>query len=186
MKPIIYLDLDGVLCDFVGGVLTAAGRPYLKTANSIHGGIIEDTIGEERMWELLQDIEFWANLKPYPWAKEIFDMCFRLSKGRVKILSKGGKRAPNAYTGKILWVKKHLGDIALEKINLCSGSKADLAGPNRFLIDDFDVNIKEWEAEKGRTFHWKLRGPHCEERKVRQDIRHLSSELVGFMHQWDV
>jgi 5'(3')-deoxyribonucleotidase len=105
----IYIDMDGVLCDFMG-----AYRKYKDTHE-----FPQSKIG------------IFKDLDPLPGAIESFKLLFYLYD--VWILTRPSFRNLHCYTEKAEWVKNHLGQEALEKM-IISGDKSLLKGD--ILIDD--------------------------------------------------
>lgn len=119
MKKILYIDMDGVLCDYKSAYLEAvANVPENKYPQS--------------------QICFFVNLKPLP----LVNMIDYLSKHfDIYILTRPSVMNPLCYTEKRLWIEKHLGYKFCEKLiihpnkTLCIGD---------YLIDDnyWDFNGK--------------------------------------------
>lgn len=103
----VYVDMDGVLADFVGAIPVGYEGPVDEI-----DGLFED-------------------LEPMPGAIEAFHKL--AEKYDVYILSTAPWNNPNAWTEKLLWVKKYLGDVAKKKLIL-SHNKHLNAGD--YLIDD--------------------------------------------------
>lgn len=150
MKPIVYLDMDGVICDFVGSTCKAHGldSPY---GNPNHLGIFEMEncwrMTEEKFWEPLATYEFWATLPKTPEADEIVDFLVKkFTWGQICILTN-----PSAYDGcisaKKAWVKKNYPKLGGQM--LFGSAKKFLAGPDRYLVDDRDKNIQAFNEAGG-------------------------------------
>jgi 5'-nucleotidase len=112
MKKRIYIDMDGVLCDFYG----AAKKELEKNSKQPY---------PQSKWG------FFLKLEPLPNAiesvnelKKTFD---------VWILTRPSFRNINCYSEKAQWVLENLGYDMLEKTILC-GDKSLVKGD--FLIDD--------------------------------------------------
>lgn len=112
MKKRIYIDMDGVLCDFKfsydRGLLEEPSQPYPQSR-----------------------VGFFYDLQPIPGALEAFrTLSLHYD---VWILTRPSTKNLHCYTEKALWVKKYLGETALNKLILCT-DKSLLKGD--FLIDD--------------------------------------------------
>lgn len=141
----VYFDMDGVLADFEG---------YFRDNNIAFKSQSEGQTPEQEaeMWKIVSETpHFYHKLKPMPGAIELFK---ELSKTHdCEILSaipKPFRNVPTAAEDKRKWVEDHLGkDVKAnivyrhEKIEYCK-DKSDV------LIDDYDLNIKEW-TDKGGT-----------------------------------
>lgn len=107
---IIYVDMDDVMCDFLGA-FHKEKHTENKFPQSRHGFFKELT-------PLDKAIESYKKLE------KIYD---------VRILTAPSVRNPMCYTEKRLWVEEHLGMDACDKMNICP-DKSKLRG--EFLIDD--------------------------------------------------
>lgn len=150
---ICYLDMDGVQCDFIKGVLEAfdvKGDPYLKEEN--YGNWwIQKILGipDEEFYSRL-DFNFWANLPKTKEADEIVSLVMENFK-EVRVLTTSCL-SWGSYGGKYEWISKHY--PFLRRSIVTSAFKHELAKPDRLLIDDSDVNIEEFDAAGGMTFKY--------------------------------
>jgi len=139
--PEIYCDLDEVLVDFMRGANAAVGGDFVKMDK------------DERWNKVNQTKGFWANLDWKSNAKRLHDFIIRYN---PHILSAYPDRDPNARNGKMKWLKKNTG-FKRGNIHLVLRSqKKDYAMTNEksnILIDDYDKNIREWEAKGGTGVH---------------------------------
>ena len=139
--PEIYCDLDEVLVDFMRGANAAVGGDFVKMDK------------DERWNKVNQTKGFWANLGWKPNAKRLHDFIMRYN---PHVLSAYTGRDPTSKVGKMKWLKKNAnfkrGNIHL----VLRSQKKDYATtddkPN-ILIDDYDKNIREWEAKGGIGIH---------------------------------
>jgi 5'(3')-deoxyribonucleotidase len=148
-NKVIYLDMDGVLADFIGGFLDIHNRSDLY--NKYIAGeypmdwAFEGEFGhdEEAWWKPIREqgkTYFWENLEPYPYSGNV-----------VKAVKETGLewyicttpyyKNSDCVTGKINWLHKYLGPI--ENIIMIK-DKYRLANENSFLIDDSDRNIEKF------------------------------------------
>ena len=92
-RKIIYFDLDGVMCDFVK-------MRDLKLSENPHMPFPQ------------VQVEFWTELEPIDGALEAYK---RLSKNfDVGILTAPSINNSASYSGKQIWVNKHLGIEAVK------------------------------------------------------------------------
>ena len=139
--PEIYCDLDEVLVDFRRGADAAVGGNFVKMDK------------DERWNKVNQTKGFWANLGWKPNAKRLHSFIIKYN---PHVLSAYTGRDPTSKVGKMKWLKKNA-DFKRGNIHLVLRSqKKDFATmdekPN-ILIDDYDKNIREWEAKGGIGIH---------------------------------
>jgi 5'(3')-deoxyribonucleotidase len=146
----IFLDMDGVLCDFVTDAMAIHGRKYDPNkwpkgewdVAKVLGISVKEFWGGIRMngGEM-----FWAGLNPYPWAK---DLVRELLKIDQVIIATAPSRAASCYSGKRTWLMDHgFGDLA----SMFGSEKHLLSQPGRTLIDDGVHNTTKWEEAGGRA-----------------------------------
>lgn len=144
MLKTIYLDMDGVLCDFKSAVVDK--NLYNPKENTIN-------------WEMLKGMgsEFWTNLQ---WLREgqrlyawLFEFCMN-NKIDLCILSSVG--FTEGALGKKAWLSAHT------KINpMCiyivrdNKAKLNYAAEDALLIDDFGKNVKAFMAAGGNAIQFK-------------------------------
>lgn len=135
MKKIIYLDLDGVLVDFVSGALKEIGvTEYSIPQNEYNienwGGV---NISTEDFWLAIDKTNehFWANLEKFSWADDLVELCQDF--GEVFFLS-SPSRNPYCVAGKMLWIQKHYPKLVRNVI--LTGKKHHCSAKGRVLIDD--------------------------------------------------
>lgn len=146
----IFLDVDGVLAQFVEGACKKLGvkNPYLNRNNwgkydlpSLLG------MGSKQFWDSLDDIDFWANLEPYEWAEGLVDLCE--SYGDVYFLTSPmfGWKCP---AGKAKWLDKYF--PGYNRRWLIGAPKHLLANrDDAFLIDDSVQNVDRFTSYGGRS-----------------------------------
>jgi hypothetical protein len=139
--PEIYCDLDEVLVDFIRGADIAVGGNFVKMDK------------DERWNKVNQTKGFWANLNWKPNAKRLHDFIIRYN---PHVLSAYTGRDNTSKVGKIKWLKKNTG-FKRGNIHLVlraqKKSYATTNGKPNILIDDYDKNIREWQAAGGTGIH---------------------------------
>ena len=144
----IYLDMDQVLCDWIGGVGKLYGSPKLywewSDRSKMNGDSnrLEDLI-HEPLVEIKEKIdaggaEFWADLEILPWAKHLYDELVKI--GPVTIISSAGGYK-YAKEGKSTWLRKNL-DHKGPVVFCGPGEKYQYVGDG-ILIDDYEKTIKQ-------------------------------------------
>ena len=140
MIKTIYLDMDGVLCDFKSAVVDK--NIYNPTKNTIN-------------WDLLKSLgsEFWANLQ---WIREgqrlyagLFKFCIE-QKITLCILSSIGFR--EGKVGKQQWIENHItiNPMCIYFVDR-NTDKIHFAEENALLIDDYGKNIEKFIQAGGQA-----------------------------------
>ena len=149
----IFLDMDGVLVDFIKPAMAAHGIHYTMYPVSAGWDIIaacnilapEKKMTGQQFWRKF-DQKFWASLPKT-------DICDRLltrvegivGAKNVALLTSG--QWPEAAAGKTEWVRSRLPSY-FERL-IIGTAKEFMAGPDRLLIDDRDKNVNDFRANGG-------------------------------------
>lgn len=160
----LYLDMDGVLADFMVGVCGWLGvrNPYQPAAiaGALGNWDTPELLGmeEEEFFEPCLKFDFWANL---PRTREAGDIMELTADFGPTILSTPSGDFVSCKGGKERWLDKHFGEYDIDLIT--TTNKAMYAKCN-VLIDDNERNCKEWMANGGRAFlvprPWNYRHRH--------------------------
>jgi 5'(3')-deoxyribonucleotidase len=146
----IYLDIDGVLADFVGATAKLYDfDPCVVTCWDYYP-LIGTTEG--KFWNGIRDAGryFWKHIQPYPWMSELFDECRR--RGDVTLLTAPPPRVDvrsEMITGRIEWIHYWFGDDFYDYFVGCR--KERLAADDAVLIDDSDSNCRRFSHKGGRS-----------------------------------
>jgi hypothetical protein len=161
----VFLDMDGVLVNFIDGACLMHGKANPWTVGKNRGSYdIGGLLGmtPEEFWGPLGSHEFWANLSWLDDGREILSAashCAYLS--NIYLLSSPG-RETGAYSGKAAWVKREIPDLFPRL--LLSHCKDVVAKPGHVLVDDYEENCKAFTAAGGTAIlvprlhnsRWKL------------------------------
>lgn len=151
MVRTIFLDADGVMINFVSAAANLVGVDVRDTINRTHLKTEKLTklVGSNKMWSAIDraGVDFWANLKPLPWAGEL--IAWAQSKGVVSICTKNSNDATSAM-GKMLCIQKHFPRLDY----ILTNQKAHCAGPNKFLVDDTYKQVMGWRNAGGNSYLW--------------------------------
>jgi 5'-nucleotidase len=116
MTKLIYVDMDGVLCDYKGAWDRAKSLdPTLTWPQSVPG--------------------FFAGLEPLPGAIESFNILRNMEGIRLHILTAASVYNPPSYAEKRIWVEQHLGFDMCDHFTITPDKSLWLGD---FLIDDHD------------------------------------------------
>lgn len=160
----IFLDLDGVCCDYVAQVLNynlKTEQQYLdllkKHPNDHPYKVLEDLIGVEsgnKYWDKVESYgsEYWSDMPVFDWFEHLYDELKKISE--VKFLT-SAPMMTTAHHGKAEWVKRNAGKSALVDLIICPSPMKQLISKNgRVLIDDTESNVTEWRNNGGHAFHF--------------------------------
>lgn len=130
--PQLWLDMDGVLADFVGSYTEHFHEPPDK-------GLAQD-----EKWRKLQEVkDFYFHLKLLPDARQLVDATRALR----PIILTGCPRGGWAEQQKLAWGHVHFPGIPM---TLCrSHQKPMFCHPGDVLIDDWPKYKDQWEAKGG-------------------------------------
>lgn len=147
LKKRIFIDLDGVLADFIGG----AAKFHGKDPSLVIRYGIEECWGltREQLWSPL-GYDFWVNLELTQEAHTIVSMCEEtVGVSNVCILT-SPCHTPGCTDGKRSWVEKHFPQYS--KQLLIGSAKHFCASSHSLLIDDSDDKITAFKEAGGRVF----------------------------------
>jgi hypothetical protein len=146
-QPVIYLDMDGVIADFFGGVERMYGVKHWKELTSVKTG------GElkQEVIDRITGSDFFSTLPKFPSADGLIQLIKSATGGKFSILTSPliGDHENSAAQKKV-WISKN---IERPDEVIVSGRKEKWAkqkdGTPNILIDDRPVNIERWEAKGG-------------------------------------
>lgn len=132
---VIYLDMDGVLCDLDGALnergITRRGRAMASFTASA-------------------DADFWEALPAYPWTRELIALVNTYP--RVVIITSPGK-SPDCRAGKIRWL--HANGLGHHDLVFSMQGKHRFSHPGAILIDDNFDNAVGFLARGGSSIMWR-------------------------------
>ena len=128
-SPKIYVDMDGVLCDF-------------ELMFTSHTGEDPDLLEPTELWELVDKIpNFWSDMPWMPDGKKLWEAVLPYN---PTILSAPAKN-PRCIPEKKEWVKNNLGEVP----SIFETQKEKYAEEGAILIDDKPENIEKWNQAGG-------------------------------------
>lgn len=156
----ILVDLDGVLCDFVGGAIEVHGRTQYRDkifknwpyANYDLAGVLDIT--ENELWKKIDlCMAFWEGLRPYPWMRPFLDALDDIAPWTI---ATSPSRSSRSAGGKVAWLQRHFGTAFRDYVIGPKFVNDDfapymklMARPDVVLIDDCDVNCEAFEKAGG-------------------------------------
>jgi 5'(3')-deoxyribonucleotidase len=146
----ILLDMDGVICDFVGTwcCWKQLANPYVAGQNAGKWNMAEIFGMEpEEFWEPCNHSDFWAHMD---WTRDgmsILKICEQsVGEKSVHILT-SPSMSPNAWKGKAEWIAEHLPQYRSRL--LMGPCKYLCANRGHILVDDGDHNVKAFREAGG-------------------------------------
>ena len=146
-KPIVYIDMDGVLADFFGGVEKMYGVQHWKELSSDNKLDLKQEVINR-----ITGTDFFATLPEFPNADQLITIVKKFTGGPFSILTsplRGDHDTSTKY--KKLWIEQH---IEKPEQTIITGRKESYAkdkasGTPNILIDDRPVNIERWQGAGG-------------------------------------
>ena len=146
-KPIVYLDMDGVLADFFGGVEFLYGVDHWKELTNDKTKDLK-----KQVIDRITGTDFFAVLPKFPTADALIDMVKKFTGGKFSINTsplRGDHENSAKY--KRVWISNN---IEQPDEIIVTGRKESYAkdkgtGTPNILIDDRPVNIERWQAAGG-------------------------------------
>lgn len=156
MGKTVFVDLDGVVADFVGGVFalhkdTIPSEKADQIITNMRGSYdIVESLGMTpgNFWRQIdQDNLFWENLLLTDEAVSLMAQLEKHPKKPDIYFLSSPALSPSCYYGKASWVQKNFPKY-INKLIL-TGHKNFLANRDRILIDDSDMNIDKFRVSGG-------------------------------------
>lgn len=144
----IFLDMDGVLADFVAGAFRLHGRHDLAESDAPFPYELWEAMGmtAEQFYAPL-GVDFWATLPLMRHADRYIENV-KNSGLRWSILTAPPRDWRACVTGKHRWLEENYSHWVASKM-IAYRNKDDLAGPGRLLIDDSEKNCELWRQAGG-------------------------------------
>ena len=149
---IVYLDMDGVLCDF------ETTFENLKGSHGLDGHQWENKYGKEEFWDFVngQGINFWKDMLPITDMKILVAyVTTNFTKKQIGIMSSSSKNNGSIYAeaGKLEWLNSHglINYINPQHLVIVPSAeiKKQYAKPDAILIDDYKKNVDSWVKNGG-------------------------------------
>jgi len=149
-----YLDIHGVLANFVKGVSEVHQKPYEpESVTQYHMPKLWGMTEEEFTRPIRENRLFWSDLEVYPWAVELFDRCLVRSK-QLHILTSPLKRKDGSVDsgfllGTIDFLVDHFDMVGVRL--LLDADKSVYANKRSLLIDDYRSNVDAFRKNGGHA-----------------------------------
>ena len=146
-KPIVYLDMDGVLADFFGGVEKMYGVEHWKQLTNDKTKDLKKEVIDR-----ITGTDFFATLPKFSTADGLIEMVKKFTGGKFSINTsplRGDHENSAKY--KKLWISNNIekpDDIVVTGRKESYATDKGTGTPN-ILIDDRPVNIQRWQAAGG-------------------------------------
>ena len=146
-KPTVYLDMDGVLADFFGGVEKLYGVEHWKQLTNDKTKDLKKEVIDR-----ITGTDFFATLPKFDTADGLIDMVKQFTGGTFSI-NTSPLRGDHENSGKYkkVWISNNI-EAPAEIIvtgRKESYAKNKASGTPNILIDDRPVNIQRWQAAGG-------------------------------------
>jgi len=146
-RPTVYLDMDGVMADFFGGVEKMYGVDHWKQLTNDKTKDLKKEVIDR-----ITGTNFFATLPKFETADALIDMVKKFTGGKFSINTsplRGDHE--NSAKHKKVWISNH---IEQPDEIVVTGRKESYAvnkgtGTPNILIDDRPVNIQKWQAAGG-------------------------------------
>lgn len=140
--PTIFVDMDNTLCDFFGPISDAHGVQYWREIHRQHLGIDQ----------IAQEPGFFRSLTPLPNAGKLIAGILKIANKYSILSSPLLSNVEESSKEKMEWLQDHLKNhqpqaIIFDHEKFKYAKQAD--GTPNILIDDYDTNIRLWEANGG-------------------------------------
>ena len=146
-KPTVYLDMDGVLADFFGGVEKMYGVEHWKQLTNDKTKDLKKEVIDR-----ITGTDFFATLPKFSSADELISMVKKFTGGKFSI-NTSPLRGDHENSGKYkkVWISNN---IEQPDEIIVTGRKESYAkdkgtGTPNILIDDRPINIQKWQAAGG-------------------------------------
>lgn len=141
-KPVVYVDMDGVLADMFGEVARREGAPHWRKARKI----------KDRIDQVARQPGFFLDLKPLPNAARLLRGIVKIA-GEFSILSSPMmSNVEQSTREKTEWLDHYLQNYQPDSVLFDHHKEKFAQQPDEtpnILIDDWEANIRLWEANGG-------------------------------------
>lgn len=150
----IFLDMDGVIADFVTASLSLHKRLDLLQKDKLCYNLnTEVGISQQEFWDKINpdiygSVTFWRDVPTYPYTNDLWNILIQKYSANNIIITTQASEFPVMY-GKLLWLQKNIHPYPTKII--LDKDKSQYATPNSVLIDDCDDNVNEFVKMGGKA-----------------------------------
>lgn len=147
----ILLDMDGVVCNFVGSCVKLFGKDEDEVRRRWEPMQfdIEFAMGitKEELWGGIDGAgeEYWSEMMEAPWARRLYSFC---TNAAPTFFLTSPSHDPRSLSGKLKWMKRFTGDDEFRNY-LVGPQKFLCAAPGNVLVDDADKNVQAFVEAGG-------------------------------------
>lgn len=167
-KPIVYVDMDGVLADLYNHAATLHDVDHY---NSMTPEQWETFFKDSNAYLLFRDIS------PFPTANKLLNIVKRFAGGYTILSSPLNFDKTGSIKGKREWLEKHIrvfpDNIVFEHDKYKYAVQPD--GTPNILIDDYGVNINAWRTAGGIAIKYQADEDDLE--KVAYELRIANNRI---------
>lgn len=146
-RPVILLDMDGVIANFVDQVIATFGWDIKHDDYSSWAYHQQMGLTDQQFWARI-DSDFWGRIEPYPWARSL--VSHLRDKGEV-IFATSPNLDSETPSAKVRWLRKHGLMSPLWNDYMIGPHKHLMANKQTILIDDSDSNVEKFRAAGGNA-----------------------------------
>lgn len=151
MNEVCWLDMDGVLVDFLGGISRVHNRPLPYSQPENRGSWDVDKlwgITVDEFWAPVNaEPTFWETLQPTAEATELVSLVSGVfGVANVGILT-AAAIGEDCFLGKRRWLQRHFPQFSSRLAY--AKDKGIYASPRHVLLDDKDTNIESFQEAGG-------------------------------------
>lgn len=160
----IYLDMDGVVADWVRGAMELHGQQLpiadVRWHIPVQMGFASE--GGPAFWTPMENPHYWRNLSPLNDGMSLYARIVeRLGAESLNILSSGRCRC--SVDGKLDWLRRWMPNHV--DCAVFAHRKERVAGPGKILVDDHETNVERFVAAGGAAVliprPWNYRRDEC-------------------------
>lgn len=172
---VFLLDMDGVIANFIGGLIRSHKWPIEHRDFDSWNYHRELGVTDEEMWKPTREPGWWERLDPYPWAGKLIDELD--DKGEV-IFCSSPSLCDSCPSQKVTWLRNH-GFMSLNSNDYQMGPRKELnALSGAVLIDDSDSNVDKYRKAGGEAVLFPQ--PWNENRKhMSEPVSYTLNEVFG-------